>query len=151
MRSGIHITRLFVIAVALSVSHVGCASGSTLATGSQPLSDVFPGEHWEKHSNPEELGYSKAELDLVRGYVNTIATTGLVVAVDGKILFEQGDIEDLFYIASVRKSILVAHASMESSPPSGSNPNGRQQDCGSLAHSTVLLHHYLFTRDSCPD
>ena len=30
------------------------------------------------------------------------------MAVDGKILFEHGDIKDLFYIASVRKSFLAA-------------------------------------------
>jgi len=71
------------------------------------LSDVFPGETWERYEEPELAGYSKEKLEEARKYIETQGTTGMIVAVDGRILFEYGDIEELFYVASVRKSVLA--------------------------------------------
>ena len=46
-------------------------------------------------------------MDKVKAYIENIKTTGLLVVVGGKVLFEYGDIQQLSYIASVRKSVLA--------------------------------------------
>jgi CubicO group peptidase (beta-lactamase class C family) len=46
-------------------------------------------------------------LERVRTYAETIPTTGLLVVVGGRVLFEYGDVEEVSYLASVRKSILA--------------------------------------------
>ena len=67
---------------------------------------VYPGDRWERIGDPTTVGYSKEGLDNVREYTETLATTGLLVIVGGKVLCEYGDLEQLSYLASVRKSIL---------------------------------------------
>jgi CubicO group peptidase (beta-lactamase class C family) len=68
---------------------------------------IFPGKVWARHNSPEEAGYSAEGLEKARKYAESLQTTGLVVVVGGKILLEYGDIEQLSYIASVRKSVLA--------------------------------------------
>ena len=54
----------------------------------------------------EELGWDAEKLDQVREFVSTQAnTTGLMVVDRGRIVFESGNVEELSYLASVRKSI----------------------------------------------
>ena len=67
---------------------------------------VYPGDSWERIADPTSVGYSTEGLEEVREYTKTIGTTGLLVVVDGKVLFEYGDLEQLSYLASCRKSIL---------------------------------------------
>ena len=67
---------------------------------------VFPGESWVRIQTPESVGYSSDGLKEVEEYAKTLNTTGLMVVVGGRVLFEYGDIEQLSYLASVRKSIL---------------------------------------------
>jgi len=67
---------------------------------------IFPGERWDRIADPSSVRYSAQGLDKVRKYVQTIDTTGLMVVVGGKVLFEYGDLEQLSYLASVRKSVL---------------------------------------------
>ncbi len=66
----------------------------------------FPGENWERITDIAAAGYSAEGLDKVREYIRTIDTTGLMVVIGGRVLFEYGDLEQLSYLASVRKSIL---------------------------------------------
>ena len=68
---------------------------------------VYPGEKWERYASPITAGYSIEGLDNVKAYIENIKTTGLLVVVGGKVLFEYGDIQQLSYIASVRKSVLA--------------------------------------------
>ena len=69
---------------------------------------VFPGRTWERHESPEDAGYSSEKLRELSEYViENMNTTGLVVVVGGKIVFRYGDVEELSYLASVRKSILA--------------------------------------------
>jgi CubicO group peptidase (beta-lactamase class C family) len=67
---------------------------------------VYPGDTWLRIEDPASVGYSQAGLDQVTGYVKTLDTTGLLVVVGGKVLYEYGDLEQLSYLASVRKSLL---------------------------------------------
>jgi CubicO group peptidase (beta-lactamase class C family) len=67
----------------------------------------FPDSTWTKLDSLEEVGYDSKKIAEVNKYIiNKMNTTGLVVVVDGKIIFEYGDIEELSYIASCRKSLL---------------------------------------------
>ncbi|UCC38364.1 MAG: serine hydrolase [Candidatus Aminicenantes bacterium] len=85
-------------------------SGSATAvkfTEAKNVSSVYPGETWERIKDPSSAGYSIQKLEKVREYVKTLDTTGLIVVVGGKVLFEYGDLKELSYLASVRKSILA--------------------------------------------
>ncbi|MFC1561513.1 serine hydrolase domain-containing protein [candidate division KSB1 bacterium] len=68
---------------------------------------VYPGLEWERIADPVSVGFSGDGLEAVRAHVDTLPSTGLVVVVGGRILFENGDIADRSYIASVRKSVLA--------------------------------------------
>ena len=61
---------------------------------------------WPVWSAPEEAGFSTTGLDQVASYVETLNTTGLVVLVGGRVLHWQGNVTEVSYVASVRKSIL---------------------------------------------
>lgn len=86
--------------------------GLLLALGSperllgQEASYVYPGAEWEMIAEPEQVGYASEGLEKVRKYADAIETTGLVVVVNGRVLLQYGDVQELSYLASVRKSIL---------------------------------------------
>ena len=71
---------------------------------------VFPGAQWE-HVTRENLpahGWSPEALQKATNFIRDESnTTGLVVVDRGRIVFRFGDIEELSYVASVRKSILA--------------------------------------------
>ena len=67
----------------------------------------FEGILFQKHTTLDETGFRQDELDSLTSYIkNNLTTTGMLVLKDGKILFEYGDIQDISYLASCRKSIL---------------------------------------------
>ncbi len=62
---------------------------------------------WEEASF-EAYGYDERELrEMQQFVVDSSRTTGLVVIIDGKMVLDYGDIEELSYLASCRKSILA--------------------------------------------
>jgi CubicO group peptidase (beta-lactamase class C family) len=75
-----------------------------------PTGAVFPGPAWE-YVGPTELGSHGWSRDVLRKAHNFIRdesnTTGLVVVDRGRVVFQYGDIQELSYVASVRKSILA--------------------------------------------
>jgi len=70
------------------------------------VSAVYPGAEWERVSDPTAVGWSRAGLDSVRATVSGMATTAMIVAEHGRIVFEYGDLTRQSYLASVRKSVL---------------------------------------------
>jgi CubicO group peptidase (beta-lactamase class C family) len=68
---------------------------------------VFPSQSWETVSSPEAVGFNSQRLKSVEDYVRTLNTTGLMVVASGKVLLQYGDVRELSYLASVRKSILA--------------------------------------------
>jgi len=61
-----------------------------------------------RYANPEAAGYDAERLEDLRNFIESDArTTGMLVLVDGKILFEHGNLKKLSYIASCRKSVLA--------------------------------------------
>lgn len=75
------------------------AAGATLAP-------VYPASEWQRVPSPEAVGFSSEKLAAVARRADSIGTTGMMVVVGGRVLFEHGDLEEISYLASVRKSIL---------------------------------------------
>ncbi len=61
--------------------------------------------NWE-HASPESQGYSTPRLEAVKAWLKTEPTTAMMVIVNGKVIFEYGDVARVSKIASVRKSVL---------------------------------------------
>jgi CubicO group peptidase (beta-lactamase class C family) len=74
---------------------------------SQPSTQRFPAEQWERIAAPESVGFSRAKLDAVTARARGLATTSFVAVVSGRILTDYGDTTHLSYVASVRKSVLA--------------------------------------------
>ncbi len=69
---------------------------------------VFPGEEWERWESAEAAGYDPAALQEVTAFIDeNMNTSGMMVTVNGRVLYKYGDMEVLSYLASVRKSILA--------------------------------------------
>ena len=83
----------------------------TAPAGAQVSSDsVFPAETWE-YVGKDDLtayGWSPEVLEKTTSFIRDESnTTGLVVVDRGRVVYRFGDIEELSYVASVRKSILA--------------------------------------------
>lgn len=68
----------------------------------------FPGKEWERFSSPEEAGFSTAKLEEAKAFGDKIQTAALTMVVDGKIVFEWGEVNRKFKTHSIRKSFLSA-------------------------------------------
>lgn len=71
---------------------------------------VFPAETWEyvEKDDLEAYGWSPEMLEKTTTFIRDESnTTGLVVVDRGRVVYQFGDIEELSYVASVRKSILA--------------------------------------------
>jgi len=67
----------------------------------------FKGIPFEKRTSLETSKVTQQRLDSLTGFLrNNLETTGMLILQDGKILYEYGDIEEISYIASCRKSVL---------------------------------------------
>jgi CubicO group peptidase (beta-lactamase class C family) len=80
--------------------------------GQETGSLTYPGAEWEYIGRNQETlaayGWSREGILRAFAYIRDSSnTTGLVVVDRGRIVFSFGDIEDLSYVASVRKSILA--------------------------------------------
>jgi CubicO group peptidase (beta-lactamase class C family) len=96
------------LVAAFAATACGTAVQAPPAVGPEPVAaPVYPGVAWERIADPRTVGYSPAGLDAVRDRVASLNTTGLLVVVGGRVLVEYGDLQQLSYIASVRKSVLA--------------------------------------------
>jgi CubicO group peptidase (beta-lactamase class C family) len=68
---------------------------------------VYPGARWEAIGEPSSVGYCRDRLEVVAARVKTLPTTGMMVVVGGRVLFQHGDVDAVSYLASVRKSVLA--------------------------------------------
>ncbi|MDH4196440.1 MAG: beta-lactamase family protein [Candidatus Aminicenantes bacterium] len=100
---------LVLAAVGTLLAGQACVASKTTAPAiaPAPAALVFPEAEWEIVADPERAGYSQAGLEAAREYLKTLPTTGLVVVAGGRIVLEYGDVIELSYLASVRKSVLA--------------------------------------------
>lgn len=77
----------------------------------QVSNDVtYPTSEWERVARGDlaAYGWSDDALQQTRAFIRDSAnTTGLVVVDRGRVVFQYGDVEELSYLASVRKSVLA--------------------------------------------
>ena len=82
----------------------------TLAQTTRPLQnsiELYPDSTWDKIINPNDYGWDNTKLKQLRSFIiDSAHTTGMMVIQGGKVMFEYGDIQELSYLASCRKSIL---------------------------------------------
>jgi CubicO group peptidase (beta-lactamase class C family) len=76
------------------------------AESSAQEAPVVPGATWTR-AKPETVGFSGARLEALRAWAAAGDTTAMVIVVDGRLIFEQGDTALVSKVASVRKSILA--------------------------------------------
>jgi hypothetical protein len=72
---------------------------------------VFPGKTWEYVGQADlaAYGWSTEGLQKTSTFIRDSShTTGLVVVHRGRVVYQYGDIQELSYVASVRKSFLSA-------------------------------------------
>lgn len=68
--------------------------------------DVVHATPWQ-YAEPKDVGFQKDRLEKIAEYAQkNTGTTGLVVVVNGKIIYTYGDIKQVSYTASCRKSVL---------------------------------------------
>jgi CubicO group peptidase (beta-lactamase class C family) len=68
---------------------------------------VFPDNSWEYVKAPSAQGWDTAKLSKLKQFIiDSANTTGMMVIQHGKVIFSYGDLKELSYIASCRKSIL---------------------------------------------
>ncbi len=92
---------------ALAAAVLVCVASLSAQTSTEL---VFPGAAWEyvQPGNLSSYGWSGDALRKTMNYIRDDSnTTGLVVVDRGRVVFQYGDIEELSYVASVRKSILA--------------------------------------------
>lgn len=95
------------IAVSLAACSLLLPLGASAQISTEP---VYPGTEWEyvPRHQLEAYGWSPRVLRSAWEYVRDSShTTGLLVVDRGRVVFRFGDVEDLSYLASVRKSILA--------------------------------------------
>jgi CubicO group peptidase (beta-lactamase class C family) len=68
---------------------------------------VFPVPSWEPVASPEAVGFDGARLKGLGDCLKTLDTTGLMVVVGGRVLYQWGNVQEVSYLASARKSILA--------------------------------------------
>jgi CubicO group peptidase (beta-lactamase class C family) len=68
---------------------------------------VYPGASWSGHPDPRAVGFDPRRLKQVEDTLRTLKTTGMMVVVGGRVLFQYGDVERPVNLASVRKSLLA--------------------------------------------
>jgi dihydroorotase/N-acyl-D-amino-acid deacylase len=76
------------------------------ASITQQAVSVFPGDTWQRVSDPTRVGWSRTGLDSVQATISRMSSSAMVVVEHGKIVYTYGDITAQSYLASVRKSIL---------------------------------------------
>ena len=67
---------------------------------------VFPSAEWARIDTPQSVGSSTIRLDALRATLRGGQTTGMLVVVRGRVLFEYGNTAEVSYVASARKSIV---------------------------------------------
>ncbi len=64
--------------------------------------DVFPGAEWMRVAEPRDVGADAARIEELRALLERGQTTGMMVVVGGRVVFEFGNTSEVSYVASVR-------------------------------------------------
>lgn len=68
---------------------------------------IYPTTQWNRVM-PQKYGFDPKALESIREYISkNLPTTGMMIVVGGELIFEYGDVENISYLASCRKSVLA--------------------------------------------
>ena len=76
----------------------------------EPAGPLFPGQEWEylRAGELEGFGWDREQLRSLSAFLRDSSnTTGLMVIDRGRVAFDFGDVQELSYLASCRKSVLA--------------------------------------------
>jgi CubicO group peptidase (beta-lactamase class C family) len=83
---------------------------SAIAQTSRPSNNsfpIYPDSTWDRIINPGDYGWDNDKLKQLRSFIiDSAHTTGFIVIQSGKVLVDYGDVQELSYLASCRKSVL---------------------------------------------
>lgn len=85
---------------------LGAAALSLLAAPTLAQTATIPGTAWARFARPEDAGFRADGLAEVERMTKDLTTTSLMVVRGGRIAWSLGDIAEVSYLASARKSIL---------------------------------------------
>ncbi len=109
MRKGRNVSQMPFRLLAATILLLGvapaCSPGRSASGEQERQQYVFPAAEWERIA-AESVGYTANGLAAARAELATMASTGLIAVVGGRVLFEYGDLDTVSYVASVRKSVL---------------------------------------------
>ncbi len=95
--------------ILILITIIGIVSPSCAQTDkADSPSIIFPGSEWNYFVHPEHAGWDTSKLGSFKKYlIDSTCITGFMIIQKGKIVFQYGDIQEVSYIASCRKSILA--------------------------------------------
>jgi CubicO group peptidase (beta-lactamase class C family) len=70
------------------------------------VSQEFPGQEWASVNSPEEHGLSADVREKVDTMLDGLPSTSFMAVAGGEVLYTYGDVSEVSYLASTRKSIL---------------------------------------------
>lgn len=79
-------------------------AGNTENPTTPDVEYIYPGKQWD-YATFEECGYKDCSEEIVSYLKSYSDVTSLCVVVGGKMMYEYGDMESTYYLASARKSI----------------------------------------------
>ncbi len=68
---------------------------------------VFPGKEWQTAERPETAGFSSRRLASLTPFLESLDTSAMMVVSRGKVVYQYGDLTQVSYLASCRKSVLA--------------------------------------------
>src|ERR1700723_675390 len=101
MRDPAHLTRR---AMARSIA-IGLPA-LTLPGVASPTNTGNPGKTWDRFASPEAAGFHSSALEAMEQTLYAKPTTSLMIVKAGKIVYSYGEIAQVSYLASARKSVL---------------------------------------------
>lgn len=89
-----------------SVTLGACAAQRTSNAAPSAAAIVYPDTAWTRITDPGSVGWSRERLVTVDQQLSTMASTGLMAVVGGRVVYQYGNVDTVSYLASVRKSLL---------------------------------------------
>ena len=109
-RSGLAVLAIFFVFLFHATVLPVCADspGAPGRTRAHRAPEVFPGAHWKKVEQPEEMGWSSAKLEEAQAHASAIGSAAVFIVHGGCVVSEWGETAQRFNIHSIRKSFLSA-------------------------------------------
>jgi CubicO group peptidase (beta-lactamase class C family) len=100
--------RSFAIVTPLILARMSIAGPAPAAASPPPPSLVaeYPGASWNRVDDAAAAGLPPSRVAALRATLAQGQTTGMMVVVGGRVLFDYGDVAETSYVASARKSLV---------------------------------------------